>query len=641
MASRGLGKPGGKTIQKPAINRAPGGAVRIKNAKQLRTAFVEVQQSPDGADPEPLTVPKCVECNHCGWPVYPRESKVATKKTFAKAGIERGTKKEEEAAKKEAEEKKRLAMLEGKDGEDGEGEEGEDGEGSHDSRDTVEKMADELEDLKDKNTELERDNIDLKEQVEDLTQKLQQTEEELEAAEAKIELLEEQDVRWREKLSAKRVEIEKLKTTLERASLVSNDREGGLIKTILELRDTRARFAAYRRRREFMLDNFEERIHAKEGERQGSTVLRFWRAFQQQEKLKRALEDTEKRRRLEVSELSEQVALERERCTDLRDTTMRLEKRLIQAGHRLLRRALSSDQQPGFVAHAFGCWVASHPCSTAENTLEQTQEELEEAQAELAEWPGKVEDMEAELQTTKDERDKLQTERDELFEELDFLKKDSNMSREAIEAKKQAERDKEAAHAKALADADQRFFEASEKWDEMREEMETQIGVLESRLAIAEAAAAAGGAGGGGLEDDDPSRICPKGQGTLCMGCLRQLVHRAVKPLPPMDAEAMTASAQRKAQKEFFEQELVGMPSPDDPLHKQVFNCKRDPYGLSRLTMYPMSAVRKSNPAQSPSMPDLHALTTGLPALKAKREAVSQFRSTMGEFRKELKPTFR
>merc|ERR1712060_448674 len=75
-------------------------AGRTMNAQELRRAYIEVRQSPDGADPEPLTVPKCVECAHCGWPVYPRDAKVATKKTFARAGIERGTKKEEDAKKK-------------------------------------------------------------------------------------------------------------------------------------------------------------------------------------------------------------------------------------------------------------------------------------------------------------------------------------------------------------------------------------------------------------------------------------------------------------------------------------------------------------------------------------------------------------
>merc|ERR1719189_516347 len=80
----------------------PEKTTRVKNAKTLRKAYVELQQAPDGVDLDPMTMPKCVECAHCGWPVYPRESKVATKKTFARAGIVRGTRKEEEAKRREA-----------------------------------------------------------------------------------------------------------------------------------------------------------------------------------------------------------------------------------------------------------------------------------------------------------------------------------------------------------------------------------------------------------------------------------------------------------------------------------------------------------------------------------------------------------
>merc|ERR1711957_1083199 len=81
-------------------------------------------------------------------------------------------------------------------------------------------------------------------------------------------------------------------------------------------------------------------------------------------------------------------------------------------------------------------------------------------------------------------------------------------------------REMEEAMRKAIAAEHERLRLAQEEWDAERTALEMQIEQLESKLRAAEAAAAAGG--GGGMKEDDSYRIVPKGQGVLCVGCLKQ-----------------------------------------------------------------------------------------------------------------------
>lgn len=595
----------------PGAAQAKVVATRIRNAKELRRAYVELNQSPDGADPDPLTVPKCVECGHCGWPVYPRESKVATKKTFARAGIVRGTKKEEDAKRK----------AQGGDGD-------EDESGSTDSRDTVERQADEIEDLKDANEALEKRNQELDLKVDTLEEELKQTKEALATAEDRIEFLEEAELRWREMLSQARLEIERLKQVLERASMVGNDREGGLVRTLQQLQALREKFAAFVRRRNFMLRELEGRLEKKEKEDSVAVVIRMWRASAIKERLARKLEDLECRRHREVAELNQQLSLEHDRVLDLRAHKERLQARLKQAAQRLLRRSLGCDAWPSAMDHAFRAFVAAHPVNSLENALEFCQAELERTNSELDAMTERAEKAEEEREALAKEREGLLGENARLAEELRFLKEQIGGSLEEMEAKRREQEERERQHREEVKRWEDKVRELEETFCEERETLETQIRTLETRLAVAEAAP---GAKGGDGEDDDASRVVPKGQGVLCVGCLKQLVHRGVEPLPPVGALTTTSEKLEKAKRKFFEKALSGALDPNDALHAQAFQSRKDPYGLARLTLQPPGSITRP----SPSSPALHSPSTGLPALR-KRPGVggsaTALRASMREF---------
>lgn len=603
-------------------NAAPGAAqpappektVRVKNAKSLRKAYVELQQAPDGVDLDPMTMPKCVECSHCGWPVYPRESKVATKKTFARAGTIRGTRQEEEAKRREG------------------GETGEEEAGSEDSRDTVERMADDIEDYKDRIEALENENRELKDQVDDLNKELEVTKKALETAEEKIEFLEEAELRWREKLSQSRMEVERLKQAYERSSYVSADRECGLVKTLLELRALREKHEAFVRRRNFMLIELDKRLDQKECEDHKAATTRLWRTRVVKDNLNRRLQDLEVKRQREVRQLGTQLHAEKEHISVLKAAKEKLTTKLKQAGQRLLRRALGSDTWPSALDHAFRAFTSMHPVNCLENSLEICQQELERTTQELEE---KVEECEA-LTEERDElikeRDQLTEENRDLKEELDIIKEQVG-SLEEIEEKKREAREKERLHKLEIEQGKQKLLDAEAAFAEQLEGLETQIKVLESRLALAEAPKKSGSGGTGDSADDEASRVAPKGQGVLCICCLKQLVHRTVRPLPPVEALNDSAAKIDKAKRKFFDQELQGLADPNDEIHGHAFTTRKDPYGIARLTLHPGSAITKPT---SPSSPNLSSPTTGLPALKKRSGlggSATSLKASMREFR--------
>jgi len=609
-ASRRNAPPGGGT-QPPEMEKT----TRVKNAKELRTAYVELQQAPDGVDLEPMTMPKCVECSHCGWPVYPRESKVATKKTFARAGIIRGSRKEEE--------EKRKANA-------GTGEAEEDA-GSEDSRDTVERLSDDIEDLKDRVEELENENRELKDQVDDLTKELEATKAALAEANERIEFLEEAELRWREKLSQARMEIERLKQAYERASTVSADRECGLIKTLIELRELREKHEAFVRRRNLMLIQLEQRLENKENEDHKAAATRLWRTRAATDNLRRQKQDLELKRQREVRELGTQLHAEKEHVSVLKSAKEKLTKKLKEAGQRLLRRALGEDAWPSALDHAFRSLVAMHPVNCLENSLEFCQSELDRTTQELEQKTEECEAVTEERDDLLKLKGQLETENKDIHLELDILREKCG-SDEDIERRKREQEEKERAHIREIESWVQKVADMEVETAEQIEGLDTQIKVLEQRLALAEAPSKASG-GTGEAADDEASRVAPKGQGVLCVCCLKQLVHRTVRPLPPKEAMKGGSNKIDKARRQFFEQELQGLADPSDELHSFTFNQRKDPYGITRLTLHPGSAITKPT---SPSSPNLHSPTTGLPALKKRTVmggSATSLRSSMKEFR--------
>merc|ERR1719356_735891 len=119
------------------------------------------------------------------------------------------------------------------------------------------------------------------------------------------------------------------------------------------------------------------------------------------------------------------------------------------------------------------------------------------------------------------------------------------------------------------------------------------------------------GDGGEANVADDKWRIVSKGQGVLCTGCLTQILHRTVRPLPPLQAlkdlkEDRLIGKLDKAKRLFFEEELAGMPDPDDPVHTAAYMNRKDPYALGRLNIHPENVKPpKALPLKSAAEVDL------------------------------------
>jgi hypothetical protein len=608
---------------------------RVKSAKELRRIYVQIMRSPDGTEPLPLTLPKCVECSHCGWPVDPRQSRVATRKTYLRAGIERGPR------------EPRQSITQA----DGEGGEGEDAE-SGDSRDTQERLMDQVDTLIEENAELKRRVEDLENENADLKTEVESLKEGLEHAEEKVDMLETAELRWRQKLTTAKGEIERLKQSLERSGMVSADRETGLVATIQELQRVTQEYKAFRRRRDYMLDRVgEDYLRSGQREELLAQCLRLWRPVAVQLRCNRELEELEMRRQREVNELQQQLGVELVRRRALEANGVRLEGRLKAAAHRLLQRSLQSHSFPSAESNWFRAWVALTPLLAKETELEICQEDLEETQKKLENKISECNGFEDNLGKIQSELEAEQEERRKADEEVEFLRGlNKGNSREAAEEKARLEREKEARWVARLAEADQKLVDAQATWDEERNELECEIKVLEGKLLLAESMGGDGG-GGGAPQIDEAACVVPRGQGVLCVGCLKQLVHRTVKPLSPRSAMRASPERLEAARRRFFEEELKGAASGDDAVHSYVFEARKDPYTVSRLSFLPKTHTVAPMPMdRSPSCPGFAstatgasfastATATGLPALKRERTlagfsgGATPLRRVMAEYR--------
>lgn len=597
---------------------------RVANAKMLRNSFKDIQESPEGADTDPLTLPKCVECNHCGWPVYPRESKVATKKTFARAGIERSSKKEEEAKRKAAIEaaleageeipEELLAPGGGADGSDA------------DSRDTVERMADEIQDLQDANQELEAKVMKLEEANKALEEERDQLREELEQALEKIEFLEEAEERWRDKLTKARIEIERLLLVIERASTVSADREAGLIKSILEIRGLREEIATMKRRRALMLLQLQVEYKQNQNKEMIGNMMKMWKLQSLKIRSKREYDELEARRLKEVTELQEQLAERRARVAFLEGRVDYMEKKLKGAAKGLLERSLGREAWPNAHGHWLRAWTGLHPSVVLENELERTQRKLDETSVDLAEAKESNSALTTERDALLEERDALTLRVQQLIDEVEFIKQEAGLDDASMARKRALEKAKEDAWNARLKAVQDKLDAVEEEYATVKEDLMKQLKATQSRLQITEDALAAASGGPGTGEEPDAFRVVPNGQGVLCTGCLKQLLLREVRPLPPKSAMSESAPDLETARRAFFKKELGGRLQTDDPVHKAMFETAKDPYRLSKLNREPLDPI--TSPSQTP--------TTGLPALKkawgTKSGSVSM-KSSMQNFR--------
>ncbi|CAJ1330419.1 unnamed protein product [Effrenium voratum] len=327
--------------------------------------------------------PRLCDCELARWPprrpLPGQDAELRAIPHRANAGIDRGSKKEEEAKRRAAIQKAldageeippELLKQEG----------GGPAASEADSRDTVERMADQLQELEDKNQELEKRLEDMENQSKSLVDERDKLQEDLDDATDKIEYMEEAEERWRDKVAKARIENDRIFQDLERASFVSSDREGGLIASLLDARQLREVIAVMKRRRAFMLANMQEELRKRQEDDERKTVLNSWKIRIMKDAFQKELDDLDVRRRKEVRELQEQLLTDRTHITALQVHVEQLRGKLRQAAHRMVERSMSSKVWPFAQSHALRAWCGIHPSVVLENELERTRKKLQDRQ---------------------------------------------------------------------------------------------------------------------------------------------------------------------------------------------------------------------------------------------------------------------
>lgn len=589
IQAKATGKPAttdsSETKPKPGV---PGksGPGRARNARELRQGYIRAVNAPDGLDPQPLTFPRAVECGHCGWPVFPRDARPATKKTYARAGMETGKKKaqDEQAAKDAVDVPHEEPDLD----DDGLGDDDDNSSG----KDTVEELEEEVEELRQKNEQLEQDKELLEEKVKELEEELKGTREELNNANETISYLEDAQQQWRDKLSRARTEINRHLLYIDRLAARREDLETDLKVWIQETLTLRKTVAKRRRRRNLMLD-CTERQHA-ESQRHDvkGLVVRMWRHKAREIKLQRLLRLLEERRHREFVCNTANIFNLWQRKIHLDHWVAYLKRRLKDAAHMYLQKCMSTSKGPWAHAHALRAWSAATPVLYTENRLQNVIQDLASTKKNLALEAASGAASKLDVAQLSRERDRLRDVEIDLTERVAMLEEQlGGNAAAAAEARRLAEKEKEEALRRAVAAVEAKLAALQDEWETEKEEMQMQIANLEGRLAAAEANA---GGGKDGQMEDDSWRIVPKGQGVTCVGCLRQLVHRTVQPLPPVTALKMAKGefsprTLDKMKKRFFEEELDGLINPNDEIATTMYMNQKDPYKLARLNMWPLN----------------------------------------------------
>eukprot|EP00929_Paragymnodinium_shiwhaense_P122538 TRINITY_DN95381_c0_g1_i1.p1 TRINITY_DN95381_c0_g1~~TRINITY_DN95381_c0_g1_i1.p1 ORF type:complete len:703 (-),score=174.26 TRINITY_DN95381_c0_g1_i1:66-2174(-) len=571
-----------KTTLKPGAGLLPG---RAKNARDLRTTYIRSVNAPDGLDPQPMTFPRAVECGHCGWPVFPREAKPATKKTYARAGMETGKKKQadEAAAKESLDAAYEDPTLQPDDEES-------------DSGDTVEELENELTNLREQVADLEQEKETLNDKVNDLEGELKDTKDELKAANEAIAFLEEAEQKWRDKNSQLRTENERLLLYIDRLAARREDLETDLKMWIAETLGLRKIVAKRRRRRNLMLEGTVLQHEAMQKHDVKGLVMRMWRHKAREIKLQRLLRLLEERRNREFLANTANVFNLWQRKIHLDHWVAYLKMRMKDAAHKYLERCLSNSKKPWAPAHAFMAWTGATPVMYLERRLEDRIKEITTTKIALANELVVSRKNKMEVEHVSRERTRLEEVEVDLTDRVKVLEDQlGGNAAAAAEARRLAEKEKEEALRRAVAAVEAKLAAMMEEWESEKEELQMTISNLEGRLAAAEANA---GKGGGAGAEDDSWRIVPKGQGVTCVGCLRQLVHRTVQPLPPVTAMKMAQGEYPpdtldKLKKRFYEEELDGLINPNDEIATTIYMNQKDPYKLSRLNMWPLN-VRAS-----------------------------------------------
>lgn len=531
-----------------AIRGIPvGGLNRVANARQLRGAYLEVKNSPDGLDPEPLQLPRCVECPHCAWPVFVRQARVATTKTYERAGVTPDGEEYTPTTAPDEDDQEALEDL---------------------LRQENYRLEDDVKDLQKQREDLQQD-------ISELSGRLDEAEHRLELEREKVEFLEEGETRWRDRCSRYKRLATEAERNLEFQGVRIGDLQSDMLRKLETIDALRDRFRAFKERRDAGLEaTAAEFARAQFADELAVTFL-SWRAVASLGQTQRKHEDVIRTSRAKLAQIP-----------FLRAEAARLDGSLKAAGFRLLARGLCGNALPWAAAHALKAWAAAHQVFKAERATALTRRRLERATQQREEEAARADSLEEQLGEATASRDQaaalaahVERSFQAVLQELSTLGSQVEASKARNNSEWDAITEAKIQRACVAACAEQEVRLRAEKdravrvLTEERNKLDRELASIAAEESKVLAVPPT---------EEDMRRVLPKGQGVLCCACARQLVHRGVDPLPPLATPQRARRRLEAEEKAFFARELQGMPDAEDPLHSSIFRARKDPYGVVR-----------------------------------------------------------
>lgn len=317
------------------------------------------------------------------------------------------------------------------------------------------------------------------------------------------------------------------------------------------------------------------------------------------------MQGLEESRRQQTMELSVQLVQEKQQRYSSEAHMIRLTGCLKAAGHKMLLKAMSTTMKPWAHGHALRAWCAVHPFLAAENSEAEARAELAEKTTKLIEEEAITKQLTIDLEQTTtnlrvltEEHEKLTSIYGVILAELTVLKgaQGSFALSLALEAEEKARAAREKLIAEVWVMANEKMAAMEEAFAAERLALQDEIGSREAELEALKRLVQM-------KEDntDEMKRVIPRGQGILCCGCLKQIVNRGVKQLPPVGMPLPDWAKKKEAStmKSFFEQELKGQVDPEDIMHTEMWKAKQNPMAGLRYADLFVEAESFQTPTKS------------------------------------------
>lgn len=557
---------------------------RIVSAKELRIKMAKVRASPEGPVKvyHPDLYAACVVCPNCSCPVWWQQAEVATDETFINFKDFERPKFDEDDPFAHLDDLEAENMLDQEEEEEEQGdEEGEDEE-DEESITSEERMERELERLNKALEDAGKEKVDLNTRVEELEKTKEDQEQKIAELNDKIEFLQASEIRWRQKYQDVKAECEK---HLETITGLKDDIDSleeqveGLEGNVEDLED---QLDMIKVKRETQLDGLEEVLDDKEKAAMKLVQLVTWRMHFETVKIRRKFEATHGEIIRELEKQYERVKELESKIEDAEAERARTEKQRKEIAMLMVKRTLRGGDKYQ-ISFAWQAWLGVHGQVRTENALEVLEakaatlraaydklmlEKLElekicaDQKVELSRRATMIVDLREELHSTIEMWEaRYKALQEEMRERLETQFREMNEERE-----------------RQLAEQDAEFRR-------IERHLNDEIDNLEMMLESKEAAASG---------KKPKARVVPRGRGQLCMGCMKQLLFRDVKPLSAEGAlglmhgrEGFPHGLERAEQMvtgfadNFFNKEMAATLDPNDKFHRYVWQTHKDPIGIT------------------------------------------------------------